>query len=281
MLLYINIYYIMPKTKVDYSKTVIYKIVCNDENIEYLYVGSTTDFTKRKYTHKCCCNNETNEEYNQNKYIQMRNNGGWDNFKMLEVEKYPCNDNREAEAREEEIRVKLKANMNSYRCFVTEEQKKDSKNEYSKEYRETNKDKIKEYSETNKEKVKEQRNEKFVCPCGCIFNYGNKSRHFKSAKHKNFLEIQNYIIEENYIKTDNKKDIIPLKEIYNIFKDSEIYINSTKEQKRKMNYKNFIEKIKNNIFFRSYLKIKNDTYYLINYILNEKKIEDDLNEITN
>jgi hypothetical protein len=89
------------------------------------------------------------------------------------------------------------------------------------------------------------------------------------------------VIEENYIKTDNKKDVIPLKEIYNIFKESEIYINSTKEQKRKMNYKNFIEKIKTNIFFRSYLKVKNDTYYLINYILNEKKLEDDLNELTN
>ena len=89
------------------------------------------------------------------------------------------------------------------------------------------------------------------------------------------------VIEENYIKTDNKKDIIPLKEIYSIFKESEIYINSTKEQKRKLNYKNFIEKIKTNIFFRSYLKVKNDTYYLINYILNEKKIEDDLNELTN
>ena len=54
------------------------------------------------------------------------------------------------------------------------------------------------------------------------------------------------VIEENYIKTNSIKDIVPLKEIYNIFKDSNIYINSTKEQKRKMNYKNFIEKIRTN-----------------------------------
>ena len=43
---------------------------------------------------------------------------------MLEVEKYPCNDKREAEAREEEIRVNLKANMSAYQCFTTIEQKK-------------------------------------------------------------------------------------------------------------------------------------------------------------
>ena len=37
----------MPRQNVDYSKTVIYKIVCNDENVDYLYIGSTTDITKR------------------------------------------------------------------------------------------------------------------------------------------------------------------------------------------------------------------------------------------
>jgi hypothetical protein len=137
----------MPKTNIDYSKTVIYKIVCSNEDIEYLYVGSTTDFTKRKYAHKTCCNNINNKKYNEKKYVEMRNNGGFENFKMLEVEKYPCNDKREAEAREEEIRVKLKANMNSKRCFITEEQKKayynenkQKMNEHSKEYYYDNKD---------------------------------------------------------------------------------------------------------------------------------------------
>ena len=202
MLLYINIYLIMPKTKIDYTKTVIYKIVCNDENVDYLYIGSTTDFTKRKYAHKTCCNNVNNKHYNQKKYVEMRNNGGFENFKMLEVEKYPCSDKREAEAREEEIRVKLKANMNSYRCFTTIEQKKEDFNEYRninkekikeqhREYYNENKQKRKEYYNDNKDKIKEQHSEKFDCPCGCISNYGNKSRHFKSAKHLNYLESQN------------------------------------------------------------------------------------------
>ena len=123
----------------DYSKTIIYKIVCKDETVDYLYVGSTTNFTKRKYTHKNACNNETNNDYNQKKYVEMRNNGGWDNFDFIEIEKYPCNNRREAGKREEELRKKLNANMNSYRCYITAEQKK----EHYKVYRELNKDKKK------------------------------------------------------------------------------------------------------------------------------------------
>ena len=34
----------MPKLPTDYSRTVIYKITCLDKNIEFSYVGSTTDF---------------------------------------------------------------------------------------------------------------------------------------------------------------------------------------------------------------------------------------------
>jgi hypothetical protein len=34
----------MPKVDMDYLKTTIYKIVCNDVNVKELYVGSTTNF---------------------------------------------------------------------------------------------------------------------------------------------------------------------------------------------------------------------------------------------
>ena len=47
----------MPKKIIDYSKTIIYKIVCNDLNITDLYIGHTTNFIKRKATHKSNCNN--------------------------------------------------------------------------------------------------------------------------------------------------------------------------------------------------------------------------------
>ena len=38
----------MPRKNCDYSRTVIYKIVCNDLNITDCYVGHTTEFTKEK-----------------------------------------------------------------------------------------------------------------------------------------------------------------------------------------------------------------------------------------
>ena len=52
----------MPKTPMDYSKTIIYKIVCNDLSIKECYVGHTTDMTKRKCSHKYSCNNMKSEK---------------------------------------------------------------------------------------------------------------------------------------------------------------------------------------------------------------------------
>jgi len=42
----------MPRTPIDYSKSIIYKICCNDINIIDIYIGSTTNFITRKAEHK-------------------------------------------------------------------------------------------------------------------------------------------------------------------------------------------------------------------------------------
>jgi len=156
-------------TSTDYSKVVIYVIKCLDEKITEEYIGSTTDFIKRKYQHKSNCNNEKSKEYNQLKYKIIRENGGYDNWTMIELEKYPCNDKREAEKKEEDIRVERNASLNMIKAFGGEtkeeylkkyrEQNKDKMKEYYKEYREVNKYQIKEYREANKEKAKEKHKE--------------------------------------------------------------------------------------------------------------------------
>jgi len=85
----------MPKTQMDYSKCCIFKIEhIDDENL--VYVGHTTNFKKRKTAHKTNCKSENNNKYNLKLYQMIRNNDGWDMFKMIEVEKYECNDKREA-----------------------------------------------------------------------------------------------------------------------------------------------------------------------------------------
>jgi hypothetical protein len=144
----------MLKTAMDYSKCSIYKIE-HIENESLVYVGHTTNFNKRKGQHKSNCKNENGLAFNFKLYQMIRDNGGWDMFKMIEVKKYSCKDKREAERRENEIMKELKANMNAIKSFLTEEERK----EYNKEYRETNKETIqeykKEYYETNKEKIQE------------------------------------------------------------------------------------------------------------------------------
>ena len=54
----------MPFLKTDYSKTIIYKICCNDLNITDIYVGSTTNFRARKSQHKTRCKDYNNKLYN-------------------------------------------------------------------------------------------------------------------------------------------------------------------------------------------------------------------------
>ena len=91
----------------------------------------------------------------------MRGNGGWEMFRMIEIEKYPCNDRREAEKRECEVMKELRANMNMILSYVSEEENKRRKTEYNKYYFQTHKDIIqevrkdyhKEYRELNKEKI--------------------------------------------------------------------------------------------------------------------------------
>jgi hypothetical protein len=102
----------MPRKEIDYSKTVIYKIVCDDLNVTDNYVGSTTDFRKRKSTHKSICNNPNSKDYNRKIYQTIRDNGGWDNWTMIEIEKYPCTDNNEALARERYWVEKLNSSLN-------------------------------------------------------------------------------------------------------------------------------------------------------------------------
>jgi hypothetical protein len=141
----------MPRIPVDYTKTIIYKITkYGEEDPLNIYIGHTTDFSNRKSDHKRFCNKTDTNKYNYKIYQYIRSNGGWDNFNMLEIEKYPCTDGNEARAREEQVRVELGARLNSIKAYRTTEQKKD----YNKNYYENNKDYHKNYYENNKERFK-------------------------------------------------------------------------------------------------------------------------------
>ena len=202
----------MPKLPMDYSKCCIYMIEhVDDESL--VYVGHTTCFNKRKAQHKINCYNDNVKDYNFKVYQMIRENGGWEKFLMLEVEKYPCNDRREAERRENEVMKELKASMNTNKSFSTVDEKKEYIKEKNKEYRESNKEKIqeymkeyhevneckiqeymKDYRELNKEKIREYDNEyrkknkakinaRIKCECGCEVMNRHLKRHRATKKH--------------------------------------------------------------------------------------------------
>ncbi len=131
----------------------IYKISCKDENVKEIYVGSSTNFKCRKNNHKSDCNNEKSRNYNYNLYKYIRENGGWDNFEMVEVCKATeCINKSELLKKENEYIKLLGATLN----FKSPTRIK-SKNEYSKDWYEENKEKLhqqrKEYREENRDEI--------------------------------------------------------------------------------------------------------------------------------
>lgn len=81
-------------------------------------------------------------------------------------------------------------------------------------------------------------------------------------------------INDNYVKTDNRKDVVKLQDVYNKFKCSSYFENLTKADKRSYNYKYFIKQISESIFFTKYYvertKINGIFYY--NILTNYKEI---------
>ena len=199
----------MTKTNIDYSKTIIYKIVCNDLNIKDIYVGHTVDFTKRKSCHKSRCINESSKYYDYKVYDCTRKNGNWLNWSMIEIEKYPCSDGNEARSRERYWMEITQANLNLICALRTKEElkvcyietrriykdkNKDRKKEADKIYRLNNIDKIKEqkkqYAKDNREKINASKRiydaKEYKCECGSTVRQDCKYDHFKTKKHLSF-----------------------------------------------------------------------------------------------
>lgn len=102
----------------DYSKGIIYKIVCKDPNITDLYAGSTLDFEERKKQHKWKCNSQSTRKcYDLRIYKFIREHGGWDNWEMIIVEYFSCTCKDELLEREGFHARELGATLNAYDPF--------------------------------------------------------------------------------------------------------------------------------------------------------------------
>jgi len=85
-----------------YDNFCIYKIY-QKEIPDMLYIGSTTNFSQRKSSHKKNCNNKVSKKYKYALYKYIRVCGGWDKFTIEIVEKYPCKTKVEGLLREKEL----------------------------------------------------------------------------------------------------------------------------------------------------------------------------------
>lgn len=159
-----------------------YRICSKNPEIKDCYVGSTTQFRNRKWEHKRRCNVENQKNYNIYIYQFIRDNGGWENWDMIEIEKMNLETKQDALKRERYFLELYNASLNQQIPSRTkkeyyEENKehlieckkihyknnKDYYKNYNKEYRENNIDKLneqqKEYRKKNIDKVKEQQKE--------------------------------------------------------------------------------------------------------------------------
>jgi predicted GIY-YIG superfamily endonuclease len=95
-----------------YDNFVIYKIY-QTEFPDILYIGSTTNFSNRKSSHKKNCNNRVSKKYHYPIYQYIRNCGGFEQFKIEIVEKFPCKTKNEGLLKEKELIKFYNAKLNT------------------------------------------------------------------------------------------------------------------------------------------------------------------------
>lgn len=157
---------------VNYENAKIYKIVCNSTGL--VYIGSTTEPTLAHRLSKHIANYKFWLRDNSRNYTSsfrcLENN----NYEMVLIESYCCNNKDELHRRERYWTEK-------YNC-VNKIKKQGLKNElglaeYNKQYRLNNIEKIKARIQTRTE-----------CFCGGCYTIQHKNRHFKSERHQKHLQ---------------------------------------------------------------------------------------------
>ena len=153
----------MPRNP-NYANGIIYKICCKNPEFKQEYVGSTTSFKHRKAQHKHNCTSPISKSYNYYVYSFIRENGGWDNWKMIEVEKYQALDKNDLDKRERHWVETLKSTLNQHRLCLTEDEKlyKETRHNYIENNRDKINDRRRTYYDKNKEHINELRKSSYI-----------------------------------------------------------------------------------------------------------------------
>lgn len=225
----------------DYNKGCIYLIKHNqDFNDENVYIGSCCNFTRRKCDHKKVCNNPNDKRHNLKIYQTIRENGGWDNWVMIKLHNFPCNEKHELNLEERRVIDLYQSKLNMrLPTRTTKEWCEDNKkelNEKKKKYREEHKEELNEKSKKYYENNKEQINEK-------------KKKWYEEHKEKISEKYKKYY-ENNKEKLAEKSKIYREEHREEKNEYAKIYRENNKEEineKQKKYYENNKEKIKENV----------------------------------
>jgi hypothetical protein len=134
---------------------IMYKISPKNSEIKHCYIGHTTNFNNRKRAHIRNTITENDKHYHLKHYEFIRQNGGWNEWEMVEIEKFIGKTKLEARIREQELIHEHGANLNSLKAYITEDERKTTKNAITQKYREENKELLKEQTKKYKEEHKE------------------------------------------------------------------------------------------------------------------------------
>ena len=164
----------------------IYKLRHKDDLKETnIYIGSTNNIKQREHEHRSSCNNVDGREYNQEKYKYIRDNGGWQEWEILEIEK--CDSKEEAISAEDYFYDLLKPTLNTLRPYRSPEEDKQLRKDKCMRWARENRERYRELNNKSREKNKHKYNAKssarVTCECGLESTHGHLSRHRKTQRH--------------------------------------------------------------------------------------------------
>ena len=183
----------------DYQQGKIYCI--RSHQTDEIYIGSTT---KKYLSQRLAGHKSDYTKYLKGKQIYVSS------FKLLEyddayielISDYPCNSKAELNREEGKYHREMDC-VNKRIAGRTQKEydddNKEKKRDFYKENREVlnqkakqnyqdNKEHVKEYGKQYRERNKEKLTEKFACECGGKYLYTGKAYHFKTKKHKKYID---------------------------------------------------------------------------------------------
>ena len=183
----------MSQNEVVLQEGIIYMIDSYDPEIKGYYVGSTLQtFSQRRSDHKSTCNNIKSKSYNHYKYVYIRSNGGWLNFKMTIIDRVMIESDEELRIIEQDWIDTIKPNLNKNKSYRTD----DEFNQYHHQYRRT-------FECKNKQKQIIQCDH-----CDKTYTKRNKSTHQKTKYCKNYIFIahESESTTESFIESDTESN---------------------------------------------------------------------------